>query len=200
MPPPPRLILASGSPRRRQLLRDAGYAFEVHPADIDESDYPPGTAPADLAEQLAVRKAAALADRYPADVILAADTVVAVAARPLGKPANAGDATAMLRLLAGSTHAVVTGVAVLRPADGYARSIRVLSTVAMRPLSPAEIAAYVASNQWQGKAGGYGLQDEYGGADPFVTRMTGSRTNIIGLPMEATAELLAAAGVVPAVT
>ena len=191
----PRLILASASPRRRDLLASAGYAFEVHPADIDEDDHPP-MPPADLAEHLAVLKARALADRFHHDVILAADTVVALGNQSLGKPADAHAATAMLGLLSGTTHVVVTGVAVLRPAETYERSTRVLSSVHMRPLSPDEIERYVASNQWQGKAGGYGIQDE--SADPFVTRMTGSQSNIVGLPMEATAELLAAAGVVPA--
>jgi septum formation protein len=190
----PRLILASASPRRRELLLSAGYDFEVHPADIDEDDHPP-MLPADLAEHLAVLKARALADRFPHDVILAADTVVALGDQALGKPADANAAAAMLRLLSGTTHVVITGVAVLRPADGYERSTRVLSSVHMRLLSPDEIHSYVASNQWHGKAGGYGIQDE--SADPFVTRMTGSQSNIVGLPMEATAELLAAAGVVP---
>ncbi len=194
---PPRLILASGSPRRRDLLGAAGYAFEVHPADIDEDDHPPTLGPAEMAEWLAVAKADAVAGRFLADVILAADTVVSLAGRPLGKPADAAAAAAMLASLAGSTHEVITGVAVLRPADGFRRSVRVVSTVIMRPIAAEAIAAYVATGQWQGKAGGYGIQDEYGGADPFVVRTDGSQTNVVGLPMEVTAELLAAAGVVP---
>jgi septum formation protein len=189
------LILASGSPRRRELLTSAGYDFHVCPADIDEDDYPPTILPADLAERLAVLKAQASAARFPDDVILAADTVVALGDRPLGKPVDAPHATAMLASLAGTTHTVITGVAVLKPSDGYRRSTRVLSSVQMRPLTADEIAGYVATNLWQGKAGGYGIQDE--SADPFVTRMTGSHTNIVGLPMEATAEMLAAIGVVP---
>ncbi len=193
----PRLILASASPRRRELLLVAGYDFEVHPADIDEDDYPSTILPADLAERLAVLKAREMAGRFPGDVILAADTVVAFGDRPLGKPDDAADAAAMIGLLAGTTHVVVTGVCVLRPADGSQRSTRVLSSVVMRHLSPAEIAAHVASGNWQGKAGGYGIQDDV--PDPFVTRTAGSPSNIVGLPMEATAELLAAVGVVPTV-
>ena len=193
----PRLILASASPRRRELLHAAGYAFEVHPADIDEDDYPPTILPADLAEHLASLKAEALVTRFAGDVILAADTVVAFGDRPIGKPDDAADAIAMLTLLAGTTHTVITGVAVLAP--GFRRSARVLSSVHLRPLSGEQIAGYVATGQWQGKAGGYGIQDEYGGADPFVVRMTGSHTNIVGLPMEVTADLLAAAGVGPTV-
>ena len=195
VPPPPRLILASGSPRRRDLLAAAGYAFEVHPADVDEDDYPSGTRPADLAELLAVRKAAALTARFPRAVILAADTVVALGDDPIGKAPDAAHAATLLGRLSGTTHEVVTGVAILRPADGYRQSTRVVSSVTMRSLTVDDIAAYVASGQWQGKAGGYGLQDEY--ADPFVTAITGSRTNIVGLPMEMTVELLAAVGVEP---
>ena len=197
MPSSPRLILASASPRRRELLHAAGYDFEVHPADIDEDDYPSTILPADLAEHLATLKAAELADRFPGDVILAADTVVAFGDRPIGKPEDAADAVAILTLLSGTTHVVATGVAVLRPADGFRRSTRVLSSVHMRLLTAAQVDAYVATGQWQGKAGGYGIQDEYGDGEEFVVRMTGSRTNIVGLPMEATVDLLAAAGVLP---
>ena len=195
-PPPPRLILASASPRRRDLLTAAGYVFDVFPADVDESDYPPGTLPADLAERLANAKAAAVALRFPADVILAADTVVAFGDLPLGKPADAADAVRMLKLLAGTTHVVVTGVAVVHAAAGFDQSARVLSAVRMRPLTPVEVARYVRTGDWQGKAGGYGIQDDR--PDPFVTRLSGSHTNIVGLPMERTAELLAGAGVRPA--
>ncbi len=194
-PPPPRLILASASPRRRDLLAAAGYTFDVRPADVDESDYPPGTLPADLAEHLAKAKAAAVARRWPGDVVLAADTVVAFGDLPLGKPADAADAVRMLKLLAGTTHVVVTGVAVVHAAAGFDRSTRVLSAVRMRPLTPVEVARYVRTNDWQGKAGGYGIQDDR--PDPFVTRLSGSHTNIVGLPMERTAELLAAAGIRP---
>jgi septum formation protein len=187
------LVLASASPRRRQLLRDAGYPFVIHPADIDEDDYPPRILPADLAEYLAAQKANAVAKRYPNDVVLAADTVVAFGDRPLGKPADAADACRMLELLAGTTHIVITGVAVARAAANYSARSRVLSAVRMRQLTADEIARYVAGNQWQGKAGGYGIQDQ----DPFVTRVTGCHTNIVGLPMTETRRLLADAGITP---
>jgi septum formation protein len=188
------LILASGSPRRQQLLREAGYVFEVHPANIDEEDYPPGTMPSDLAGRLAVRKANAVAPQFPEGVVLAADTVVALGDRALSKPTDAADARRMLELLSGTTHIVITGVAVVRLAGNYAASARVMSGVRMRPLSPEEVARYVASNDWQGKAGGYGIQDD----DPFVTRIAGCHTNIVGLPMAETRRLLAAAGITPA--
>jgi septum formation protein len=191
--PSPRLILASSSPRRRELLHTAGYAFEVHPADVDEDDYPVGTTPADLALFLARVKARTVAERFPADVVLAADTVVAFGDEPLGKPTDAADAARMLGRLSGTTHVVITGVCVVsRKTESVAR---VMSSVTMKALSPQEIADYVATNDWKGKAGGYGIQDE--GSDRFIVRATGSRTNIVGLPMEEARELLAAAGVVP---
>jgi septum formation protein len=190
----PRLILASASPRRRELLIEAGYDFEVHPADIDEDDYPPQTLPADLAQRLSMLKAQELVPRFPNDVILAADTVVAFGDQPLGKCETETEAAEMLRLLSGTTHVVITGVTVLRPAKHFSISTRVMSSVRMRVLSDAEIQRYVASGDWLGKAGGYGIQDHR--HDPFVTCLHGSWTNIVGLPMEATGELLTSAGVV----
>lgn len=190
---PPRLILASASPRRQELLRQAGYEFEVDPAGIDEDDFPGGLRPGDLAEYLARRKIEAVSPRHPQDVVLAADTVVAFADKALGKPKDAADASRMLRLLGGTVHSVITGLAVVRIAAAFSRHTRVLSAVHMRPLSDDEIAQYVASQQWQGKAGGYGIQDP----DPFVTRTSGCLTNIVGLPMTTTRELLREAGIEP---
>jgi septum formation protein len=192
----PHLILASASPRRRGLLHAAGYDFEVHPADIDEEDYPAKMLPADLAQRLAVLKAQAIAEKFPEAVVLAADTVVAFGDRPLGKPADEADAARMLTLLSGTTHIVITGVAVEHRAKSFNQSARMMSAVRMRSLTKNEIRAYVESGDWKGKAGGYGIQDER--RDPFVTRMTGSQTNIVGLPMKKTMELLKAAGILPA--
>ena len=191
---PSRLVLASASPRRQQLLREAGYEFVTHPADIDENDYPPDLSPGDLAEYLARRKAEVVANRFPDDVVLAADTVVAYQQTILGKPTDAADARRMLRLLSNTVHEVVTGVVVGRVADGFERRQRVVSAVHMRQLSDQEIEQYAASRQWEGKAGGYGIQDP----DPFVTRVSGCQTNIVGLPMTTTEMLLKEAGVAPA--
>ena len=188
---PPRLILASGSPRRRELLHAAGYEFVVHPADVDEDDVPPGILPADLIVFLAVKKARAVAAIFPGDVVLGADTVVAVGDKHLGKPRDAAHAAEMIGTLSGTTHTVVTGVCVV--AGGVESSTQVTSTVSMRPLSADVIRDYVATNDWQGKAGGYGIQDDR--PDPFVTQQSGSLTNIVGLPMEKTTEMLAAAGI-----
>jgi septum formation protein len=188
------LILASGSPRRQQLLREAGYDFIVHPSSVDEANFPKDLAPGDVAEHLARLKAGDIAQSYPDDVVLGADTVVEFAGHMLGKPLDAADAERILRLLSGTIHSVITGVAVMRASQNLSLHARVISTVQMRGLTDAEIAHYIASRQWEGKAGAYGIQD----LDPFVTRTSGCRTNIVGLPVHTTAELLQQAGVMPA--
>jgi septum formation protein len=192
--PPPRLILASASPRRQELLRGAGYAFDVIAANVPEDDNPPAMPPIALAQHLASLKAHAVGRQHPDAVVLGADTVVAFGDRVIGKPRDADDARNILTLLAGTTHVVITGIAVIHHAAGLYTSSRVLSAVRMRDLTPQEIDAYVATGQWQGKAGGYGIQDD----DPFVTRMSGCHTNIVGLPVLETQRMLERAGIHPA--
>lgn len=187
----PLLILASASPRRQSLLREAGYDFLVHPADVDEEQYPANLLPAEVAVHLATLKAQHIAADYPDAVVLGADTVVAFGDQLLGKPADADDARRMLKLLSGTTHIVITGVAVIHKSMAWMRTARAMSAVRMRPLTRGEIETYVAGGDWRGKAGGYGIQD----SDPFVTRVSGSHTNIVGLPMEATIQLLDEAGI-----
>jgi septum formation protein len=187
------LVLASRSPRRQELLREAGYEFEIDPPDIDEEDYPPEVMPVDLAVRLARVKAFAIARKRPADVVLGADTIVAFGDRILGKPRDAAHAAEMLRLLSGTTHIVITGVCVTRRASATSDERRVMASVRMRVLKEKEIEEYVASGQWSGKAGGYGIQDN----DPFVTRISGCHTAIVGLPMKTTSQMLANAGINP---
>ena len=193
VPDTARLILASASPQRQSLLREAGYEFLIHPADIDEEKYPPELTPAQLAEFLANAKADAVAMHYPRDVTIGSDTIVALGEQLLGKPTDAMDARKMLSRLSGTTHLVITGVAVIHPGISVRKSRSITSTVQMRSLTADEIDRYVSGGQWRGKAGGYGIQDN----DPFVTNLGGSLTNIIGLPMEAVAELLSAVGIFP---
>jgi len=188
-----RLILASASPRRQSLLREAGFEFIIHPADIDETLFPPHLNLPDLALYLATAKAEAVSGHYPGDVILGADTVVAHAEQWLSKPTDADDARRMLRLLSGTTHRVITGVCAIAPERKVRRAEAVISTVQMRPMSSWEIEAYIEGGEWRGKAGAYGIQD----ADPFVTRTTGSHTNIVGLPMETVVPLLGELGIHP---
>lgn len=174
------------------MLEEAKFDFVIEPADIDEENHPP-LAPGDLAQWLAVAKCTVIADRFASDVVLAADTVVALGSQILGKPRDAAHAREMLGQLSGTIHEVITGVAVASRTASLMLEARVHSTVQMRKLLPSELEEYVASGQWMGKAGGYGIQD----ADPFVTRVSGDLTNIVGLPMSKTIELLAAAGIGP---
>jgi septum formation protein len=202
--PLPRLILASRSPQRIALLSEAGYQFAVEPADIDETAHPPDLLPAAVAMFLATAKAAAVAQRFPNDLVLAADTVVALGDMLLGKPRDAEDATRMLNLLSGTTHIVITGVALHCKKRGIEREQRAMSAVSMDTLGDREIAHYVASGQWQGKAGGYGIQDQdinpagnSEGHRPFVQRLVGSHTNVVGMPMTLVRAILLGAGIQP---
>jgi len=188
-----RFILASRSPRRIELLTEAGFSFDAVPADIDEETYPEAITPEEVAEYLAREKAEIVARAHLDDVVLAADTVVAVGDAVLGKPEDSEHARWMLGHLAGSTHHVTTAICVMQKSKQRLKVAHTTSTVAMRPLSPREIDMYVASGDWRGKAGGYGIQDH----DPFVTNMGGSLTNIVGLPMELAVPMLAAAGIMP---
>jgi septum formation protein len=190
----PRLILASESPQRKKLLEDAGYVLTTFPPGVDESTFPRNVLPAELAQTLSKAKAENVAPKFPDAVVLGADTVVAFGDLILGKPKDAADAARMIELLAGTTHIVITGVTVISTDANFYRSIRVMSAVRMMMLTSKEIERYVESGAWQGKAGGYGLQDK----DPFVERVRGDRENIIGLPMKRTRQLLADAGVFPA--
>lgn len=186
----PRLILASASPRRLELLAQVGIRPDATlPADIDETPRP-----GELARACALRLAAAKAEATPADdaVVLAADTVVAVGRRILGKPGSAAEAEAFLRLLSGRRHRVITAVAVRIP--GRTRLRAVETAVRFKPLDRGEIAAYLASGEWRGKAGGYAIQGRAGGLVPWIG---GSYSNVVGLPLTETLGLLAAAGIRP---
>jgi len=174
-----RLVLASASPRRLDLLAQIGIVPDaVVPAEIDETPRA-GELPPALARRLATAKADAVAARETGSFILAADTVVAVGRRQLGKPADAGEARAFLEMLSGRRHRVLGGISVISP-DGR-RSDRLTTTmVRFRRLPEPEIAAYLATDEWQGKAGGYGIQ---GAAGAFVPDINGSYTNIVGLDL-----------------
>ena len=189
------LILASKSPRRRELLADAGYDFRVLVSEADET-LPEGTPPAEGVRILAERKAKAVEATLPAEKIgtapafvVGADTLVELNGVPLGKPKDAGDAIAMLSSLSGQTHRVVTGVAVA--VGGRLYSAVETTAVTFRPLSREEIAEYVATGEPMDKAGSYGIQ---AGAVRFVQRVDGELDNVIGLPRKLLANLLADAG------
>jgi len=189
-------ILASASPRRQELLRQAGYVFDIVPADLDEAALSKDLGPSDTARTLALAKAEAIAPKFPDELVLAADTIVSFGEMVLGKAADANDARKMLRLLAGTTHLVITGVAAIRIADNFNRVTRITTAVRMKMMTHKQIDEYVATNIWQGKAGSYGIQDK----DPFCIRLSGCDTNIVGLPMTTTRAILREAGIVPGVT
>jgi septum formation protein len=181
--PSPFIVLASQSPRRADLLRAAGFDFDVRATDVDES-VRAGESPRDYVTRLAIAKAVA-AKRSDDEVVLGADTTVVVDGEVLAKPADAADATRMLRSLAGREHEVLTGVCLLR--DGY-RDTRVAATrVGFLPMTDAEIAWYVASGEPMDKAGAYGIQ---GRMSRFVTRIDGSYSNVVGLPVALVYQML----------
>jgi septum formation protein len=181
-----RLILASASPRRHQLLTEAGYDFEVDPSDVEEPEPAPGTAPDAYAALLAWKKAAAVGWRRGTGLILAADTVCAVAGEILNKPIDRSDAERMIQLQEGRDSEVLTGLCLYRADRNEWVGAVEVSVVRFRVLAEAERQAYLDTNRWQGKAGAYGLQD----GDPFVAVVQGSFSNVVGLPMERLAGLL----------
>ncbi len=183
------LILASASPRRRLLLEEAGYSFEVDPSDIDEPEPLERVDPASYAADLAWRKAWVVARRRQDGLILAADTVCEVDGQILNKPLDRADAERMIRLQEGRDLVVLTALWLVCARIWESRGVVERSVVRFRPLQDRERQAYLDSGQWKGKAGGYGVQD----ADPFVTVIQGSWSNVVGLPMERLAPMLRAA-------
>jgi len=180
-----RIVLASGSPRRRALLADMGYSFDVCAPDVDETVS--GT-PEEQVLSLAQRKAGAACARCPDAVVIAADTLVALDGATLGKPKDDAEAAAMLRRLSGRTHDVFTGLCVTDTATGRRALCAVRTRVRFRTLTDGEIRAYVATGEPRDKAGAYAIQ---GGAGAFVEEYIGSFSNVIGLPTERLGEILA---------
>jgi len=178
------IILASASPRRRELLVVAGFACEVDPVEIDERRLP-GEAPDTYVERVARMKATTGAARHPARVVLAADTAVVVGDEVLGKPGDDTDAARMLRLLSGRPHQVLTGVAIVSSGRTIAEVER--TTVWVDPLTSKDIDWYVASGEPRDKAGAYAIQGLF---SRYVPRIEGSYANVVGLPVATVARLL----------
>ena len=179
------LILASGSPRRRELLARMGYSFETCSPDVDE--HVEGLT-RDIVMTLARRKALAAAEHYDRGIVVASDTLVSLDGAPLGKPEDAEDARRMLRALSGREHEVFTGVCVLDVETGRCETRSVRTGVTFRDLSPEEIGAYVATGEPMDKAGAYAIQ---GGAGAFVSRLDGELENVIGFPVAEVKQMLA---------
>ena len=185
-----RLILASASPRRRDLLAQIGIAPDaVVPSAVDETAHK-REAPEAMARRLAREKALAVAPRHPGAFVLAADTVVALGRRVLGKPADAREAARFLRLLSGRRHRVIGAVCVVDP-NAAPHDRLTVTTVRFKRLTEAEIARYLAAGEWRDKAGGYAIQ---GRAAAFVAWVGGSYSNVVGLPLQETATLLEGLG------
>jgi len=181
-------ILGSGSPRRKELLAQIGVVpDDIRAPDIDETPHK-AELPRPYCARMAREKAVIL-QVGPEDIVLCADTTVAVGRRILGKPESEDEAASFLRLMSGRRHKVITAVAVKRGDKMWERDV--VSTVRMKRLSDAEVTAYLATGDWQGKAGGYGIQGPAGALIPWIS---GSFTGIVGLPLAETANLLRAAG------
>ena len=187
------LILASASPRRRELLQNAGFRFRVIPSQTAE-EVRPGEAPRDYVRRTARDKARAVARDHPAAWILAADTIVEIDGQILGKPRDEADGRRMLGLLSGRQHRVMTAFVVLGAEHGMERLVErlVTSTVRFKPLSEAQIGAYLASGEPADKAGAYAIQ---GQGRALVADIQGSYTNVVGLPMDEVLACLQALGV-----
>ena len=179
-----RLILASASPRRRELLARAGYEFDVDPVGIDETPHP-GEPATRYVERLAREKALAGAARHPGRIVIGADTTVVIDGEILGKPADAGEAASMIRRLSGRSHEVLTGVAIA--SGNEVRSLVATTTVWMDRWPEAELAAYVAGSEPFDKAGAYAIQ---GVAGRFIPRIEGDEDTVVGLPVGMLADLL----------
>jgi septum formation protein len=184
----PKLILASRSPRRQELLSQAGYSFEVcPPQQAAESGLPGGETPSALVARLAREKAAEVARTISAGLILACDTVAVCEGEILGKPADEDRAREMLQALSGRRHRVLSGVCLWRVPDGRTLVRVAETTLRMDRLTAEQLDDYLAGGQWEGKAGAFGYQDRLG----WVHVVEGSESNVVGLPMELLAEMLA---------
>jgi septum formation protein len=181
-------ILASASPRRKQLLAEAGYKFTVVQPDIDESAFPAkGIEAREYAERLALAKAKNVAEKYPDCLVIGADTVVDFQGQIIGKPANAKEAEQITKKLFSRPHKVITGIAIVRLRDGIELSESDTTTVYPKKLTTKQIDGHIKSGSWRNKAGAYAIQEN---GDEFIERIQGSLTNVMGLPMELLEQLL----------
>lgn len=189
----PRLILASASPRRRELLATLGIPFDIVVADVTEHE-DPSTDPREMVAHNAALKADWVADRHPDQFVLGADTTVFIDGHALNKPGDATEARAMLKRLSGRTHTVFTGVSLRHKTTGLRVDRGVASEVTFKPLTDAVISEYLGKVHTLDKAGGYAIQEH---GDLIIADRKGSLSNIIGLPVEETKQILTNAGLLP---
>lgn len=184
----PRLILASGSPRRASLLREYGYDFDVIIPTVEESNViDPSLPPAQQAQALSYFKAKSVKQNTDHGWILGGDTIAHLDGRIFGKPVDRNDARNILTTLVGTTHEVITGVSLLDATNDNRLVQHDTTRITMKPISEELIEQYLDTNAWQGKAGAYGIQDH---GDAFVERIVGSFTNVVGFPMEMIEQML----------
>ena len=176
------IVLASASPRRKQLLTEAGYRLTVVPPDIDESTFSAEhIRPREYAKRLALAKAKDVAVKFPDCVVVGADTVVDFEGEIIGKPADSKEAEVITRKLFSAAHKVITGVAVVKLSDGIEMVESETTSVYPRKLTAEQIAEHIKGKSWQNKAGAYAIREN---GDEFVEKIEGSLTNVMGLPME----------------
>jgi len=181
-------ILASTSPRRKQLLAEAGYQFTVVRPDIDESAFPAKDSEAcEYAERLALAKAKYVAEKHPDSLVIGADTIVDFQGQIIGKPVNDKEAEQITKKLFSRPHKVITGIAIVRLSDGIELSESDTTTIYPKRLTSEQIAEHVKSESWRDKAGAYAIKEN---GDEFIERIEGSLTNVMGLPMELLGRLL----------
>jgi septum formation protein len=183
------LILASASPRRRQLMSEAGYEFTVVPPEVDESTFAAEQAdPVEYAKKLALAKAKSVAVKHPDSFVIGADTIVDFQGRIIGKAADAKQAEQIIRKLFSAPHKVITGVAIVGLSDGTELVRSDSTTVYPRKMTAGQISEHIKGGSWRDKAGAYAIKET---GDKFVERIEGSLTNVMGLPMELLGALLA---------
>jgi septum formation protein len=177
---PVSIILASASPRRKQLLAEAGYKFRVVPPEIDESAFE-GAGTCECAKRLALAKAREVAGRFPDSLVIGADTVVDFQGEIIGKAADEKEAEVIIRKVFSAPHKVITGVAIVRVADGVEIVESETTTIYPNVLTDKQIAEHIKGGTWRNKAGAYAIKE---GGDAFIEKIEGSLTNVMGLPME----------------
>jgi septum formation protein len=185
---PVQFILASKSPRRRELLKKAGYKFEVAEPLINEKDFDAGkTSPCEYAKRLAIAKAMSIAQRFQDKFVVGADTIVDFEGRIVGKAADAAQAEKIIRMLFNAPHRVITGLAIICKRKNLEIADSDTTIVYPRPMTEEQIAKHISSGVWRDKAGAYAIQEN---GDRFVERIEGSLTNVMGMPMELFERLL----------
>jgi septum formation protein len=185
---PPRIILASASPRRKELLTRAGYKFDVTVSDINESDFHPENAePAEYAKRLALAKANDVASEHPDAIVIGADTIADLDGKIIGKPEDTKHAEQITRFLFSKPHKVITGLAIVRLKDSLQLVESDTTVVYPRKMTEQQIAKHIKSGTWRDKAGAYAIQET---GDEFVERIDGSLTNVMGLPVELLKKML----------